>query len=223
MTDLLITLSISDWLNAEYLFTMFMEKANYWIVFVCMAVESSFLPFPSEIVVPPAVYVGIQRGTMNPFAIVAVATAGALVGALFNYYLAVWVGRPIVYRFAESRIGRMCLLDRAKVDRAEAYFDKHGAISTFVGRLLPAVRQLISIPAGLARMNIGKFVLYTALGAGLWNAVLALLGFFLSKIPEDKLFENIEKYNSYLTWGGVAVIGLFILYAVWRGFRKKKV
>lgn len=128
----------------------------YLLIVALMAVESSFIPFPSEIVVPPAAYFAVAQGHINIYVVVALATMGALIGALVNYYLAVWLGRPIVYRFANSRFGHICLIDEAKVANAEAYFDKHGAVSTFVGRLIPAVRQLISIPAGLAGMNIGN-------------------------------------------------------------------
>lgn len=153
--------------------------AIYLMVFGLMVVESSFIPFPSEVIVPPAAYLAATSHEVNIVAVVAIATAGALGGALINYYLSVWIGRPIVYRFADSKIGHACLIDRAKVENAERYFDRHGAVSTFIGRLIPAVRQLISIPAGLARMNIGKFAIFTSLGALVWNAVLAALGWWL--------------------------------------------
>ncbi len=138
---------------------------------------------------------------MNIFVVVLVATLGALCGAFINYLLALWVGRPIVYAFADSKLGHACLIDRSKVDKAEAYFDKHGAVSTFVGRLIPAIRQLISIPAGLSRMNIGVFAIFTALGALVWNAILASLGYWLSLhvSPED-LIEKMELSNGYLKY-----------------------
>ena len=179
MTELLVTGAISDWFSAQFLLEFFYENAGYWLVFLFMVIESSFLPFPSEVVVPPAAYISVTRGDMNVFLIVIVATAGAVVGALINYFLAVWLGRPIVYAFANSRLGHACLIDEAKIEKAEKYFDEHGALSTFIGRLIPAVRQLISIPAGLARMNLGVFVVFTALGAGVWNAILAALGYCL--------------------------------------------
>ena len=148
----LVPLAIFD---ASQFFSWFVENANYWFVFIFMIIESSFIPFPSELVVPPAAYLAMQEGSsMNIYVVTLVATAGAIVGAIINYYLALWVGRPIVYAFANSRAGHALLIDSAKVEKAEAYFDKHGAISTFIGRLIPAVRQLISIPAGLARMII---------------------------------------------------------------------
>jgi len=222
MTDLLCTLAISDYVNAQYLLNLFIDNAGYLLVFLFMVIESSFLPFPSEVVVPPAAYLAVTKGDMNIFLIVLVATAGAVVGALINYALSVWLGRPIVYAFANSRLGHACLIDQAKVEKAEKYFDEHGAISTFIGRLIPAVRQLISIPAGLARMNVGKFVVFTALGAGVWNCILAALGYWLGKtVPLDTLYENVEKYNSYFTIGGLILLLLCLLYIVWQSMKKK--
>ncbi len=201
MLDLYLPLAIFD---AADFFRWFVDNASYWFVFIFMMIESSFIPFPSEVVVPPAAYLAATRNDMNVFAIVLVATAGAICGALINYYLSLWVGRPLVYRFANSRYGHACLIDRAKVEKAEAYFDKHGAVSTFIGRLIPAVRQLISIPAGLARMNVGLFVIFTGLGALVWNVILAGLGWWLAKwVPLAQLFETVERYNSYLTWAGL--------------------
>ena len=152
-----------------------LENLNYWVVTIFMAIESSFIPFPSEAVVPPAAWKAMADDSMNIFLVIVFATVGADIGALVNYYLARWLGRPIVYKFANSRLGHMCLIDEEKVHHAEEYFRKHGAASTFFGRLIPAVRQLISIPAGLAGMKLGPFLLYTTLGAGIWNTVLAVL------------------------------------------------
>ena len=146
-----------------------LDHLNYWTITLLMAIESSFIPFPSEVVVPPAAYKAAVNEELNIYLVVLFATIGANIGALINYYLARWLGRPIVYKFANSRFGHMCLIDEAKVQHAEEYFDKHGALSTFIGRLIPAVRQLISIPAGLARMKLHTFLIYTTLGAGLWN------------------------------------------------------
>lgn len=234
MTDCLITL-FAD-LDASAIFQWVVENASYLMVFLLMVVESSFIPFPSEVVVPPAAFLASQSvriltyqgknipvADMNVWLIIIVATAGALVGALINYGLSVWIGRPLVYRFADSRIGHACLIDRAKVDKAEAYFDKHGAVSTFVGRLIPAVRQLISIPAGLARMNIGKFCLYTALGAGVWNGVLAALGYWLGlHVSIDNLFVQVEKYNSYLTYIGLAIGLVCLAIILFNAFRPRR-
>ena len=209
--------------DAAALFDWFVNNATYLFVFVFMVIESSFVPFPSEVIVPPAAYLAVQKGDMNILLVVLVATAGALVGALINYVLALLIGRPVVYAFANSRLGHACLIDAAKVEKAEAYFDKHGAISTFIGRLIPAVRQLISIPAGIARMNIWAFSLYTSLGALLWNGILAGLGWWLAQhVTLSQLYEAVEKYNSYLTMAGFALLALCILYIVWHAFRKKK-
>ena len=209
--------------NASEFFQWFVENANYLFVFIFMTIESSFIPFPSEVVVPPAAYLACTGTDMNFGLVIVFATLGALTGAFINYYLALWIGRPIVYRFANSRIGHACLIDQAKVEKAEAYFEKKGAISTFVGRLIPAVRQLISIPAGLARMNIGVFALFTTLGAGIWNIVLAGLGYWLSlHVSREELFDAIEKYNSYLTYAGYAIGVFCVAYILWNAFKTKK-
>ena len=133
-----------------------LDNLNYWTITLLMAIESSFIPFPSEVVVPPAAWKAASSSEMNVVLVVFFATLGANIGALINYFLAKWLGRPIIYRFANSRIGHVCLITEEKVRHAEEYFDAHGAMSTFIGRLIPAVRQLISIPAGLAQMNLGK-------------------------------------------------------------------
>lgn len=199
------------------------EHLNYWTVMMLMAIESSFIPFPSEIVIPPAAYFSMHNGNLNIYFIVLFATLGAIVGALINYFLAKIIGRPLIHAFAESRFGHICMLSSEKVTRAEEYFEKHGAISTFLGRLIPAVRQLISIPAGLARMSLVKFCVFTALGAGIWNVVLALLGYWLSLfVPETELFDRIDHYNKYLTYAGYALAGVILIYIMYHVFKKKK-
>ncbi|MCM1448994.1 MAG: DedA family protein [Clostridiales bacterium] len=231
MIDLLITASVPLSWDAVGIFNWFMDNASYLMVFWLMVVESSFIPFPSEVIVPPAAYLATSlmiadsaTGTdMNIYMVVIVATLGAIVGAVINYLLSMWIGRPIIYAFADSRLGHACLLSREKVEHAEQYFDKHGAVSTFIGRLIPAVRQLISIPAGLARMNIAKFILYTGLGALVWNIILALLGWWLGmSYTRDELFAMIEKYNSYLTIAGFSILGLCVLYILWNAFKPRK-
>lgn len=223
MTELFLPLAITDYLNAAWFFDWFVNNASYLFVFIFMVIESSFIPFPSEVVVPPAAYLAMQKGDMNIFVVVLVATAGAMVGALINYVLALLIGRPIVYAFADSRFGHACLIDRAKVEKAEKYFDEHGAASTFFGRLIPAVRQLISIPAGIAKMNIWVFLIFTGLGALVWNAVLAGLGWWLSRhVSLDELYMSVEKYNSYLTIAGLVILVLCVLYILYNAFKKKK-
>lgn len=210
-------------INAEEIFKWVLENAGYLLVFLLMTIESSFIPFPSEVVVPPVAYLSYSRSDLNVVLVVLVATAGAICGALINYYLSKWIGRPLVYRFADSRIGHACLIDRAKVDRAEAYFDKNGAISTLVGRLIPAVRQLISIPAGLSDMNIGKFIIFTGIGALIWNAILGALGYWLATfVPVDDLFNFVEKYNHYLTWAGLAIGVICLGFILWNAFKPRK-
>ncbi len=202
-----------------------LENLNYWVVTVFMAIESSFIPFPSEVIVPPAAWKSMTDDSMNIFLVVLFATIGADIGALFNYYLAKWLGRPIVYKFADSRIGHMCLIDRPSVEKAEQYFREHGAASTFFGRLIPAVRQLISIPAGLAGMKLGHFILYTTLGAGLWNSVLAFIGYLIYKsfpdIDTNRVYELATQYSHEI---GYALLGLAIIVVgilIYKGVKKK--
>ena len=208
--------------DAKEFFDFFIENANYWYVLLFMIIESSFIPFPSELVVPPAAYLAVTKGDMSLFGVVVVATIGALIGALINYYLSVWLGRPLVYKFANSSLGHMCLINQAKVEKSEEYFDKHGASSTFFGRLIPAVRQLISIPAGLARMNLGKFCIFTTLGAFVWNAILATLGYWLGKtVSIEVLQEKIQEYNVYLTYAGLALLVILVAFMAYRWFSHK--
>lgn len=218
-----VLLSLFD---AKEFFQWFIENASYLFIFIFMVIESSFIPFPSEVIVPPAAYLACTSGDgqdMNIYLVVLVATLGALVGAYVNYFLSLWIGRPVVYRFAESKFGHACLITPEKVTKAERYFDRHGAVSTFLGRLIPAVRQLISIPAGLSRMNLGVFSLFTFLGAMIWNAVLAVLGYWLSlHVSRPMLFEKVEEYNKYLTWGGYVLLGLCVAFIIWHAFKKHK-
>lgn len=201
-----------------------LDNLNYWTITLLMAIESSFIPFPSEVVVPPAAWKAASSSEMNVVLVVFFATLGANIGALINYFLAKWLGRPIIYRFANSRVGHMCLITEEKVRHAEEYFDAHGAMSTFIGRLIPAVRQLISIPAGLAQMHLGKFVLYTTLGSGLWNAILAFLGYYLSKVPgietEEQLLQQVTKYSHEIGYCFLAIGVLIVGYLIYKGTRK---
>ena len=198
-----------------------LEHLNYWTITLLMAIESSFIPFPSEVVVPPAAYKAAASGELNVWLVVLFATLGAVIGAFINYYLAVWLGRPIVYKFANSRLGHMCLLDEQKIVKAEEFFVRYGVAATLIGRLVPAVRQLISIPAGLARMNIAKFSLYTAIGAGLWNGVLAALGYFLeSVVPEEQLVATVTEYSHEIGYGIMAVVALALCYLIYKGVKK---
>lgn len=207
-------------IDAAEIFNWFVENASYLLVFLLMVIESSFIPFPSEVIVPPAAYLASTGTELDIILVVVFATLGALVGAFINYYLALWIGRPIVYKFANSKFGHACLIDQKKVEKAEKYFDKHGAISTFIGRLIPAVRQLISIPAGLSRMNIGIFTIFTTLGALIWNCILAFLGYWLAlNVSREQLFAKIEEYNSYLSYAGLVLAALCVIYILWKAFK----
>ena len=197
-----------------------LEHLNYWVITLLMAIESSFIPFPSEVVVPPAAYKAATTGELNVFLVVLCASVGACIGALVNYYLARYLGRPLVYRFAESRIGHMCLIDPEKVDRAERYFDEHGAVGTFFGRLVPAVRQLISIPAGLARMSLGRFLLYTTLGASLWNSILAGMGWYIGHYYSGQLEEKVAQYSGELKIAMLVLGAAVVLYLIYKGVKK---
>ena len=202
----------------ENVVSWYMDNMNYGTVALLMTVESScFVPFPSEVVVPPAAYIASQpESSMNIILVVVFATIGALLGAIINYYFALFLGRPIVYRFAASRIGRMCLLSPEKIQKAENLFVKHGNMTTLICRLIPGVRQVISVPAGFARMHFGSFVLYTFLGASLWNIILAVLGYIAHGNAD--LISKYSKELAYIFFGlGV----LFVLYLVYNGFVKK--
>ena len=206
-------------MDTAELFKWVLENLDYWVETLFMAIESSFIPFPSEVVVPPAAWLAMAEDSMNIVLVVVFATIGADLGALVNYFLARWLGRPIVYKFANSRFGHVCLIDEEKVRHAEEYFRKHGAASTFFGRLVPAVRQLISIPAGLSGMKLGPFLLYTTLGAGLWNVVLALIGYAIYAMTDLKTTEDVYKLATeyshqigYVLLGLAAFVVAFLVY-----------
>ena len=219
--DSIAAVATTELSTMEKLTAFCLENLNYTTVTTFMAIESSFIPFPSEAVVPPAAWKAAVTGEMNVFLVVLFATLGAIIGALFNYFLALWLGRPIVYKFANSRFGHMCLIDEEKVKYAEEYFDKHGAISTIIGRLVPAVRQLISIPAGLARMGLGRFLLYTILGAGTWNIILAILGYYMSKIPgmdsEAAVMAAVKEHSTIIGYAFIALAAFIVGFLIYKG------
>ena len=191
---------------------------NYTNITILMTIESSFIPFPSEIVIPPAAYVASKpESDLNIFLVVLFGTLGAIIGALINYYLALWLGRPIIYKFADSKLGHLCLLSSDKIKKAEDYFNDHGKVSTFIGRLVPGIRQLISIPAGLAKMNLGSFILYTTLGAGIWNCILAFIG-YLAHGQADL----INKYSHELSVIVLALVGLAAIWFIAKALIKRK-
>ena len=213
MTD-----SIADrsWINV--ITDWYAAHMNYGSITALMTIESSFIPFPSEVVIPPAVYVASDPNSavyatdnyiVNVLLIVLFGTIGAILGAIINYFLSMWLGRAIIYAFADSKLGHLCLLSREKVEKAEAYFNEHGKVSTFIGRLIPGIRQLISIPAGLSKMHFGWFLFYTLLGAGIWNCVLALLGYIAHGQAD-----LIDKYSHELSVAILVILGLAILYFI---------
>jgi membrane protein DedA with SNARE-associated domain len=190
-----------------------MANLNYFTVALLMAIESTFMPLPSEVVIPFAAYKAAQ-GQLNVFGVMLFGTVGALCGSLINYFLAKYLGRPLVYKFADSGIGKVFLLSKEKVEHAENYFIRNGRTSTFIGRLVPGVRHLISIPAGLARMRLSDFVLFTFVGAGIWNIILAIIGFYLYEVRE-----RIFPYLGYILLSlGVG----FVIYLVIKAKQKVK-
>lgn len=205
-----------NWISA------LLGNLNYGTIFILMMLESTVIPVPSELVVSPAAY-HAAGGNLNIFLVILFATLGADLGATINYVAALYVGRPVIYRFAESRWGRMCLLNKQKVEKSEKYFYDHGVAATLTGRLLPGIRHLISIPAGLSRMHFGKFLLYTTIGAGAWNCILAALGWYLhSIVPEDRLNDTILEYGEYIKYAIIAAVCLALLYFIIRKVLKKK-
>ncbi len=190
--------TITDW---------YMNNINYFTITVLMAIESSFIPFPSEIVIPPAAWKAAQ-GDLNIYLVVFFGTLGALIGAIFNYYIAYYLGRKLIYSFANTKLAHLLLIDAKGVEKSEKFFIKNGKISTFIGRLVPAIRQLISIPAGLAKMGLRDFLLYTTLGSLIWNVILALLGYFLYTQKEllDLYYKEVS--ITFLVLGVLVVIYL---------------
>jgi membrane protein DedA with SNARE-associated domain len=197
----------------QTLFEWYMANLNYFTIALLMAIESTFLPLPSEVVIPFAAYKAGQ-GDLNVFIVVLMGTIGALTGSLINYTLAYYLGRPIVYKIAGSRLGKLFLLSEEKVKHAEEYFIRNGKTSTFIGRLVPGIRHLISIPAGLAKMNLRDFMLFTFIGAGIWNVILAIIGYYLYAVREQ-----IFPYVGHIL---LAVGIIFVVYLVIRGRKNGK-
>ena len=202
--------------------TSLLDNLNYGTILFLMLIESTVIPFPSEIVVAPAAY-HAAAGYQNVFLVVLFATIGADIGATINYAFAYYLGRPLVYKFARSKWGKLCLLNEEKVMRSEKYFDDHGVVATLTGRLLPVIRQLISVPAGLAKMNFGKFILYTTIGAGVWNSILAALGWYLhSIVPESQLNAKIDEYSEYIKIVIVAAVLIVASFFIIKAMMKRQ-
>ena len=199
-----------DWI--ETLITSFLGHISYPLVFFLMLLESTVIPVPSELGVAPAAY-HAAGGELDIILVILFATLGADFGASINYVAGYYLGRPIIYRFANSRLGHLCLLNQHKVEKSEKYFYDHGMVATITGRLIPGIRHLISIPAGLARMNYWKFLLYTTIGAGVWNCILAVLGWYMhSIVPEEQLKDKLIEYGDYIKWSIIALVLVCIAY-----------
>ena len=199
-----------------------LSNLNYGTILFLMLLESTVVPVPSEFVVTPAAY-HAASGNLDVFLVILFATIGADLGASVNYVVAYYVGRPVIYRFANSKWGKMFLLNQEKVEKSEKYFDDHGIVATLTGRLIPGIRHLISIPAGLAKMNYWKFLLYTTIGAGVWHSILAALGWYLHAIvPEDQLNDKITEYAEYIKIVIIGIVVIAIGYFVIRHFLKRK-
>ena len=202
--------------------TTLLGNLNYTTIFFLMLLESTVVPVPSELVVSPAAY-HAASGNLNVVLVVLFATIGADVGASINYVAGYFLGRPIIYKFANSRWGHLCLLNQEKVEKSEKYFYDHGVVATLTGRLIPGIRHLISIPAGLSKMPYWKFLFYTTIGAGAWHTILAALGWWLhSFVPEDQLNDKILEYGEYIKWGIIVVVILVVVAFIVRHYLKKK-
>ena len=204
------------------LFQGALDNLNYFWVTFFMMIESSFIPFPSEIVVIPAAFMAAE-GTMSLPLVILFATVGGLLGATINYVLSYTLGRKIIYAFADSKLGHLCLLDSDKVAYAEEYFRKRGVLATLIGRLIPAVRQLISIPAGLSKMNFGKFAFFTFLGAGAWNIILACIGYgFHGVMNKEELIEKVQHYSHEFLLVLIIIFVGFVGYMIYKNKKKVK-
>ena len=198
-----------------------LDNLNYGWVYFLMLLESTVIPVPSEFVVTPAAF-NAAEGALNIWLVILFATIGADCGATINYVAGYYLGRPIIYAFVNSKWGKMCLLNQEKVEKAEKYFDDNGAVATITGCLIPGIRHLISIPAGLAKMNYWRFLLYTTLGAGVWNCILAGLGWWLHTfVTKDELNVKIEEYSEYIKWGIILIVMVAIAIVLFKKIRKK--
>ena len=205
--------------------TSLLNNLTYGAIFVLMLLESTVIPVPSELVIAPAAYHS-AAGNMHVWLVILFGTLGADIGATINYIAGYYLGRPIIYKFANSRVGHLCLLNQEKVERSEKYFNDHGMVATITGRLIPGIRHLISIPAGLAKMKYWQFILYTTLGAGVWNCILAALGWYLhSFVPEEQLEDKILEYGEYIKFVILLLGGIAFVYFLtkWYINRRRKI
>jgi len=198
----------------QQVLTWYMEHITYSTIFLLMTIESTFIPFPSELVIPPAAYKA-ANGDMNIFLIILAGSLGAIMGSMFNYYMAKWLGNRILIKFANTRLAHLMLIDQSAIEKTEHYFLKHGKTSTLIGRLVPGIRHLISLPAGLANMKMRDFILFTAIGATAWNLILALLGYFFYSQKNI-----LDKYYKELIIIIIAIGSSYVLYLIYKGLTK---
>ncbi len=199
-----------------------LSNLNYGTIFFLMLLESTVIPVPSELVVAPAAYHS-AAGNLDIWLVILFSTLGADAGASINYLAGWLLGRPVIWRFADSKLGKLCMLSHEKIEKSEAYFNNHGMVATITGRLIPGIRHLISIPAGLAKMHYWKFILYTTIGAGAWNCILATMGWYLhTVVPEDQLHDKILEYGEYIKLVIVALVVIAIAYFTIKWFMKRK-
>lgn len=202
--------------------TSLLNNLTYGSIFLLMLLESTVIPVPSELVIAPAAY-HAAAGNLHVWLVILFGTLGADIGATINYLAGFYLGRPIIYKFANSRWGHMCLLNQQKVEKAEQYFDNHGMVATITGRLIPGIRHLISIPAGLAKMKYWQFILYTTIGAGVWNCILASLGWYLHTfVPEERLEDEILKYGEYIKFVILVLVAIAFVYFLAKWFIKRR-
>jgi membrane protein DedA with SNARE-associated domain len=198
--------------------TWYENNMNYATITALMTVESSFIPLPSEIVIPPAAYIASKPDSkLNIYLVIFFGTLGALFGALINYGLACWLGRPLLYKLADGPVGKLFFLTSEKIKHSEEYFNKNGKTSTFIGRLLPGIRHLISIPAGLSRMNLVAFITFTVAGAFIWNVALALMG-YLAQGQSDVIMKYSREFSVLI----IGLLGLGVLYLLFKIIKNRR-
>jgi membrane protein DedA with SNARE-associated domain len=203
-----ITAKIAAWATA------FLATTGYFGLVILMALESMIAPIPSEAVMPFAGF-NIVEGHFTWFGVIFFSTLGSIIGSLISYYLGYWGGRPLVLK-----VGKYFLLDKSHLETTEKYFTKRGEITILIARFIPVVRHLISIPAGLAKMNIWKFIIYTVIGAACWNTILTIAGFYLKEN-----WESLMKYSHIIDLVVLAFLVLAFVYVVWKlvkDYRKRK-
>ncbi len=197
----------------QQIVSWYMVHITYWTVFLLMTIESTIIPFPSELVIPPAAFKA-ANGDMNIFLVIFFGSMGAVAGSLINYYMAKWLGNKLLMKFVNTRLAHLMMVDQSAIVKTEQYFLKNGKTSTLIGRLIPGIRHLISIPAGLANMKLRDFILYTAIGATAWNVILATLGYFFYSQKQI-----LDKYYKELIFAILVIGAIYVLYLLYKGLK----